>query len=67
MALDPKKASNALVAVVDLYAAIIAELHAVNMAQAAVIQRLGEQIRRMSGGDEDGRDEGSDGRTGDGA
>ena len=69
MALDPTKASNAVVAVVDLYAAIVNELLAKNAAQAAMIQRLGEQIRVMSGGGSDERTEerhGADG-AGDGA
>ena len=57
MALDPKKASNALVAVVDLYSAIIVEMQGTIAEQAKVIQRLGEQIRRM------GTEGGSDGRS----
>jgi hypothetical protein len=66
MALDPKKASNALVAVVDLYSAIVAELLTANAAQAVVIQRLGEQIRGgMSGGNPDGHED--EGRESSGA
>ena len=58
---DPKKASNALVAVVDLYASIVGDLLAVIAEKDRVIQRLGEQLRKQSGGVGDER------RTEDGA